>query len=149
VVVANCYPYDIDLWQSTKGAFCGDLVAADGGTLVLVTAAPERHSSYPLVAHYASLEPEMLRRQIRLGQAMDPKQAVAGIQLGMLKSRLKLSLVSSGLTRADVAGMGIQYFETVEDAVADAVSRLPKAERNGSVAVIPQAGLVLPLLIAG
>jgi nickel-dependent lactate racemase len=54
VVVANCYPYDVDWWQSIKGAMCGDLVATPGGTLVLVTAAPEGHSTYSLVPHYTS-----------------------------------------------------------------------------------------------
>jgi nickel-dependent lactate racemase len=146
VVVANCSPYDVDLWQSVKGAFCGDLLTADGGTLVLVTAAPEGNSTYPLLPRYAGCEAGVLRQQILSGQVEDAKQAVGGIQFGALKSRLRLALVSSGLTHEDAAAIGIARFDSVEDAVSDAVRRLPPAERENSVAVIPQAGIVLPLL---
>jgi nickel-dependent lactate racemase len=147
VVVANCHPYDVDLWQSAKGAFCGDLITADGGTLVLVTAAPEGNSSYPLVPYYAGRNPDALKREIQSGQVEDAKQAVGGIQFTTLKSRLNLALVSAGLTRGDAMAIGMSYFETVETAVAEAVSRLATSERSKSVAVIPQAGIVLPLVI--
>jgi nickel-dependent lactate racemase len=146
VVVANCHPYDVDLWQSMKGAFCGDLVTADGGTLVLVTAAPEGNSTYPLVPQYAGRGPDEIRGEIQSGQAQDAKQAVGGIQFGALKQRMRLALVSEGLEQQDADAMGIAYYRSVEEAVADAVAALEPAERRGSVAVIPQAGLVLPLV---
>jgi nickel-dependent lactate racemase len=146
VVVANCYPYDIDLWQSFKGAFCGNLLTAGGGTLVLVTAAPEGNSTYPLVPCYAGRDMEELKHEIEAGQAEDAKQAVAGIQFGILKRQHNLSLVSGGLTQTDAATMGIPYFATAEAAMADAVGRLSASEEKGSVAVVPQAGIVLPLL---
>lgn len=146
VVVANCYPYDIDLWQSFKGAFCGDLVAEDGGTLIWVTAAPEGNSTYPLVPVYAGRDGGELIREIREGRAEDPKQAVAGVQFTTLKARLNLALVSTGLSHTDARSMGIAYHRSVEEAVTEAVERLTPSERKGSVAVIPQAGIILPLL---
>jgi len=145
IVVANCAPYDVDLWQSMKGAFCGDLVAADGGTLVLVTAAPEGNSTYPLLPTYAGRTPSELKQEIEAGQAQDPKQAVGGIQFGMLKQRLHLVLVSEGLKQQDADAMGIAYCDSVEGAVVGAVEQLSPAERMGSVAIILQAGIVLPL----
>ena len=146
VVVANCYPYDVDWWQTSKGAMCGDLVTLRGGTLVLVTAAPEGHSTYPLVPHYASRDPVELRRKIEAGQVEDVNQAAAGVITARLKERVDLALISHGLTAADARTMGITYFDSVEAAVSDAVARLPEAEQAGSVAVIPQAGIILPLL---
>jgi len=41
--------------------------------------------------------------------------------------------------------MDLPYYPSVETAVADAVNYLPPAERARSVAVIPQAGIVLPI----
>ncbi len=149
VVVANCSPYDVDLWQSMKGAYCGDLVTADGGTLVLVTAAPEGNSTYPLLPHYGGHDPDELREEIRDGRSEDAKQAVGGVQLGALKQRVRLILVSAGLTRQDAEAMGVGFCSSVEEAVANAVADLPPEQRRGSVAVIPEAGLVLPLLRPG
>lgn len=146
VVIANSYPYDIDLWQSFKGAFCGDLMVADGGTLIWVTAAPEGNSTYPLVPTYAGRDGQELIREIQEGRAGDPKQAVAGVQFAMLKGRFELALVSTGLTGADARAMGIAYYPSVEEALTMAVERLPVSERKRSVAVIPQAGIVLPVL---
>ena len=146
VVVANCHPYDVDWWQSFKGAFCGDLLTADGGTLILVTAAPEGNSTYPLVPAYAGRDPAALVAEIEAGIVADVKQAVGGVQIGRLRQRLHLALVSDGLTAADAAAMRIPFFSSVEEAVTTAVTRLPASERAGSVAVIPQAGIVLPLV---
>jgi nickel-dependent lactate racemase len=146
VVVANCYPYDVDWWQSSKGAMCGDLVTAPGGTLVLVTSAPEGHSTYPLLPDYSGRDVLELQREIEAEQVEDVKQAAAGVIIGRLKQRVKLALVSGGLTPADARTMALPYFDSVEAAVSAAVTGLPTAERAGSVAIIPQAGIILPLV---
>jgi nickel-dependent lactate racemase len=146
VVVANCHPYDIDLWQSCKGAHAGDLVTADDGTLILVTAAPEGNSTYPLLPHYIGREVAGLKYEIETGQAQDLNQATAGVQIGNLKRRIGLMLVSDGLRQADAEMMGIPYYECVEAAVFDAVARLPTSERKGSVSILPMAGVVLPII---
>jgi nickel-dependent lactate racemase len=145
VVVANCYPYDLDLWQSVKGAWCGDLFTADGGTLILVTAAPAGNSSYPLLPAYAGRDPGELRRAIAAGRVEDGKQAATGVMFGILKRRVRLALVSGGLAQADADAMGIGYYDTVEAAVEAAVNRLPAQERTGAVAVLLQAGITLPI----
>lgn len=145
VVVANCAPYDQDLWQSIKGAWAGDLVTADGGTLILVTAAPEGNSSYGLVPHYAGIDPDLLRAEILSGRVADAMQAATGVLWGSLRRRTRLMLVSAGLTAADAASMRAEYFADVETAVTAAVARLPAAEQAGAVALIPQAGVVLPI----
>jgi lactate racemase len=151
IVIANCAPYDQDLWQSIKGAWAGDLVTADGGTLILVTAAPEGNSTYPLVPYYAGIDPDLLRAELlsaKVDAAMqmaDAMQAATGVMWGSLRRRIRLALVSAGLTDEDAATMRAEYFTDVEAAIAAALSRLPAAERSGAVAVIPQAGVVLPM----
>ena len=146
VVVANCYPYDFDLWQSIKGIWAGDLLVEDGGTLIAVTAAPERSSNYPLVPRYIGQEPEALKLAIKAGQVEDGKQAATGVMFGRLKQRVNLALVSDGVTQTDADLMGIPFYDTVEAALAAAVNRLPEARRKGAVAVLPQGGIALPLV---
>jgi hypothetical protein len=45
--------------------------------------------------------------------------------------------------------MGVPHFASVEAAVKAAVLALPPAERQGSVAVLPHGGVVLPLVVEG
>jgi nickel-dependent lactate racemase len=146
IVIANCYPYDFDLWQSAKGVWAGDMLTADDGTLIMLTAAPEGNSNYPLVPDYIGQNPEKLKREIEAGEVEDAKQAATGVMFGHLRQRIKLVLVSDGLTPADARAMGIPYFSSVEEALEVEVKRLPAPERRGVVAVLPQAGVMLPLL---
>jgi len=146
IVVAGCYPYDIDWWQSAKGVWSGDEMTADGGTLVVVTAAPEGHSTYTLLPHYMGRDPDELKREIEAGRAADAKQAATGVMFGDLRKRINLVLVSDGLTPADAGAMRMPYYVSAEDAVADAAGRLPEDQRRGCVGVIPQAGIALPLV---
>jgi nickel-dependent lactate racemase len=145
VVVANCYPYDVDLWQSTKGVFCGSLITADGGTLIMLTAATEGNSNYPRFPHYIGCEPEELERKIKNGQVSHANLMAESIKLGTLKKRVRLVLVSGGLTEANGNQMGIPRYPTVEAAVAEAIERLPLSKQKGAVCVLPQAGVTLPI----
>lgn len=144
IVIAGCAPYDQDLWQSIKGAWAGDLVTENGGTLILVTAALQGNSSYPLVPHYAGLDPDLLRRDILSGKVESAAQAATGVLWGSLRGRISLALVSAGLTAEDAVAMRAAYHTSVEAATAAALSRLPASAHAGAVAVIPQAGVVLP-----
>lgn len=145
VVVAAATPYDQDLWQSIKGAWAGDLVTADGGTLILATAAPEGNSLYPLVPAYAGQDPVQLRARIAAGQVEDAMQAATGVLWSRITRRVRLVLVSPGLEPATAAAMHAGYAESVDAAITAAVGRLPAAERAGAVARLPLAGLTLPL----
>jgi nickel-dependent lactate racemase len=145
IVVAGCAPYEQDLWQSIKGAWAGDLLTADGGMLILVTAAPEGNSSYPLVPYYAGIDPDLLRRDLLSGKVEAPAQAATGVMWGSLRQRIALALVSPGLTVEDAAQMRAERYATVAAAMAAAASRLAPSARAGAAAVIPQAGVVLPM----
>lgn len=146
IVVVNCYPYDIDLWQSVKGIWAGDLITDDGGTLIAVTAAPEGNSTYPLVPGYIGRDADELKREIETGAALDEKQAATGAMFHTLLRRIRLVLVSDGLTADDARAMGIDTYRSVEAAIAAEIDRLPIGARTGAIGFVPQAGIVLPMI---
>lgn len=146
VVIANCYPYQYDLWQSTKGLWCGELLTANGGTLVLVTQAEEGNSNYPLFPHYIGRDPDELKVKLDASEVEDPKAAASGVLIGRMKQRFNLALVSDGLTQADANIMGISYYDTVEAAIEAEVARLPKSDQPGAVGVFTHAGIMLPMV---
>jgi hypothetical protein len=103
------------------------------------------YSGYPLLPGYIGSSPEGLKRSLDAGECDDTLSAATGVMIGRMKQRIRIALVSDGLTPADAAVMGLDYFASVESAVAQAVYRLPPSERLGSVAIAPQAGIILPL----
>ena len=133
IVVVNCYPYDIDLWQSIKGIWAGDLITDDGGVLIAFTAAPEGNSTYPLVPRYIGRDAADLKHEIEAGAALDDKQAATGVMLRTLMRRIRLVLVSDGLTVEDARMMGIDFYSSVEAAVAAEIDRLPIRMHRGAV----------------
>ncbi len=149
IVVANCYPYDTDLWQSIKGIWAADLITRDGGALIAVTAAPEGNSTYPLVPGYIGCDAAEVKREIETGAALDDKQAATGVMFRTLMRRIRLVLVSDGLTVDDARTMGVDYYPDVEAAVAAEIARLPIGAQTGAIGIVPQAGLVLPVIEPG
>lgn len=146
IVIANCAPYQHDLWQSCKGLWCGDLLTAPGGTLIWITQAPEGCRDYPNLPGYIGREPAALKQELDGGRLPDPAAAATGVMIGRMKQRYQILLVSEGLDPAAAAEMGLAHFSSAEAALAFAVNRLPAGERNGCLAVIPQAGTTLPLV---
>jgi nickel-dependent lactate racemase len=146
VVVANSYPYDVDFWQSTKGLFCGSQVVADGGCLIMLTAAVEGNSNYPLFPGYIGRPLEDLQDDIRTGKTEDGILKAEAAKMSQLRERVRLLLVSGGLDPCDGEAMGLAMFATVEAALEEALRQVPESQRRGSVCVLPRAGTTLPLV---
>lgn len=149
VVLANCHPYEHDLWQSMKGLWCGDLLTADGGDLILVTQAREGYQAYPRLPEYIAAEPEGLKLMLDNGRVGDAKSAATGIMVGRMKKRIRISLVSQGITADEASQMGFGYYPSEEAALEDIINRLPTSKRKGSLGVLPYAGLVAPIINKG
>lgn len=149
VVLANCYPYEHDLWQSMKGLWCGELLTADGGDLILIAQASEGYRAYPNLPEYIAAEPEKLKPSLDNGKVSDPKSAATGILVGRMKKRIRISLVSQGLTAEDARQMGFGYYHSEESALESIINNLPISRRKSSLGVLTHAGLVAPIISAG
>ncbi len=143
VVIANAFPAQIDLWQSSKGIWSGELLTGDGGTLLLVTHASEGNSVYPRFAEYIGQDPDVLKHKLDAGQVEDPKTCAIGILIGRMKRRIKFGLVSTGLSQVEANQMGFIYYDTVEAAIA---AELKGQDRAATIAVLTHAGVTLPLV---
>jgi hypothetical protein len=129
-----------------KGLWCGELLTEDGGTLILVTKAGEGLNGYSGLPAYIGRDPDEVKQALTAAKCLDRMEAATGIMVGWMKQRIRICLVSTGLTSEDSQKMVLPYYETVDEAIENAVSRLPVAERRGSVVVITHAGIMLPIL---
>jgi nickel-dependent lactate racemase len=144
VVIANCAPYQQDLWQSCKGLWCGDLLTADGGSLIWVTQAQEGTGGVAHLVDYIGTGQVELEARLSRAEA-DLAVLATGVMIGRKKSRLQISLVSEGLSSETARRMGLDWHASLEQAVLAAVKRLPESQHKGCLAVIPRAGITLPV----
>jgi len=146
VVVTSSYPHHEDLWQSLKGLWSGDLMTAEGGTLILATPLAEGLGGYPHLAQYLACTPDELRAGLSSGNLLDPKSAATALMIQRRQQRLHIALVTNGLPRQEVEHMGFGYYASVEAALQQTVSRLPEQARTGSVGILTHGGILLPLI---
>jgi len=142
IVIVDSYPANLDLWQATKALTAGEIAAADGGTVVLVTPCPEGvgpHQELPEYIGAASVE-ELLAR-IRRGEVAEPIAASGAATLVRLAERVRFGLVSEGLDRAAARAMRYACYDHAQEAL-DALLR--QYGLGAKVTVILQGAETLP-----
>jgi len=142
LVIANAYPHQIDFWQSTKALASGEIVTQSGGTLILVADCPEGHGTHPRFAEYIGMDLDDLLGRFNGGEIPDRCAAAEAVAVGRMKQRIRIGLVSSGLSAEEVREMGFSYYPSVETAIAETIG--PMQEKK--IGVLTHGGLTLPLL---
>jgi nickel-dependent lactate racemase len=143
LVISNAFPAQIDLWQSTKGIASGELMTLDRGTLILVTHCREGNNTHPLFADYLGHTPDQLLGALEAGNAEDLVACALAVPISRIRERIKICLVSSGLSGSDVNRIGFTYYETVEEAIA---AELKSCGDEPRVGVLTHGGVILPLI---
>lgn len=146
IALVSSHPADFDLWQGTKGVLSGELILKDGGTLILLAPCFEGvgpHPSFPDYIGGEGLEP--LLQEARAGR-LEPREALplsVGFLLNRVGRRIKIFLVSTGITAQEAARAGFTYFPDPEAALEEALRRHGPGAR---IAVIPYGGHTYPYL---
>jgi nickel-dependent lactate racemase len=143
LVISNAFPAQIDLWQSTKGIASGELMTLDHGTLILVTHCREGNSTHPLFADYLGQTPDQLLGELEAGNARDPVACALAVPISRVRERIKICLVSSGLTASDANRMGFAYYKTIGEAIGTELGSRGSVQRVG---VLTHGGVTLPLI---
>jgi len=143
IVIASAFPAQIDLWQSTKAIASGELMTADGGTLVLLAHCAEGEGPHPEFAEYIGTDPDRLVGMIRAGEAGDPVACALAVPISRIRRRIRIAVVSRGLSREVCAAMGFGYYETVDAAIEKELSAL--ADPVKAVGVLTHGGVSLPV----
>ena len=144
VVISNAYPKDIDMWQTANAIWAGEVILEEGGTLILLSDARDRHSAYPQYPKRIGMDSNLLYQQFQAGELDDLMTAIFAIGIGRFKKRFNICLVSNGLTAVDAAEMGFTYYEHLENALNEAYKKHPQPN---SVAILTHAGVSFPWLV--
>lgn len=144
LVVASAYPAQTDLWQSTKAIASGELMTADGGALILLAHCAEGEGPHPAFAEYIGSDPDRLIGMLRAGEARDPVACALAVPISRIRQRIRIGVVSRGLSRDACSTMGFAYYDTIGAALENELSALP--DQTGAVGVLTHGGVSLPVL---
>jgi len=141
VAIVSSYPADIDFWQAGKAVYAGELLVRDGGTLILLTPCPERVVQNHDLLSYMRRTPAELQQQLRTCQVADRAAAAAAVRVGLVNERIRVVVVSDGLTPEDAAGLGYDHEPDLQKAVDRAISAYGE---NSRVSVLMHGGDIFP-----
>lgn len=141
VAIVSSFPADIDFWQAGKAVYAGELLLRDGGTLILVTPCPERVAHNHDLLSYMAIPLDSLRERMKDFQVEDRAAAAAAVRIGLVLRRVRVMVVSDGLTKADNEGLGFQQAPHLQEAV----DRCLRAYGDGCrVSVLTHGGDLFP-----
>ena len=144
VVVAGSYPADLDFWQALKALMSADLLAKDGGTIILVTPCPEGIGPHSEFAKYVGDDdPDALAARAFAGEFADPYVVAGGVTLGRMRKRTRIAIVSDGLNPGVCQQMKMHHFATAQQAVDWALARHGSRAR---LSVITFGAEIFPLV---
>lgn len=149
VVIASSHPADIDFWQANKGLFAAERIVKRGGDIILLTPCPEGLSSQ--AEHVATLEalagmPSRSQYHEARRRGIDDYAALCVSDIAARCRELAwVTVVSDGLTDDDVMVLGLDYAESVEQALERALKRQGD---GASIVVLTHGGETLPVLRA-
>lgn len=137
-LLITSYPCDLDYWQAIKAIFNTARAVREGGTLIFLTPCPDGLCrEHAILAEYIGMGHTELQRRLEAGLLPDAITAGPAYVTARLTEKLHVSLVSGGLSEADVTRMRARKFATVDAAVQDALRRHGPATR---ISVITHAG---------
>ncbi len=141
IVIASSYPADIEFWQAHKSLYPADMVLREGGTLILLTPCPEGVArTHPEVLELARLTPEEIDRRVRSGLVSDPVGAANSMVWSKIRSRIKVVLVSEGISEQEARSLGFEWYGSLQEAIDREISKFEKPR----VGVMRNAPELLP-----
>ncbi|TVR88932.1 MAG: nickel-dependent lactate racemase [Spirochaetaceae bacterium] len=146
IVIVESFPADLELWQAAKGIYAGDMVVADGGTLILVSPCPEgvsvAHGVEILRHGYAPYD--TVAKAVAAHTISDLTVAAHLVHCGGLLARnVEVLLVCPGITPEETEALGYRWAGSVSAAFSGACAR---AGGCGETVILRHGGDLLPVV---
>ena len=144
IVVAGSHPCDIEFWQAHKSLYPADLAVRDGGTIIVVTPAPEGVSvTHRSMLNITALDAGEIEDLIEQGAIGDGVAGALALAWAKIRRRASISLVSDGIPADEARALGFTPFGSLDEALSAALRRHgPEA----TVTVLTHAPETLPIL---
>ena len=147
VVIVSSYPCDIDYWQAEKGLISAYFAVKKRGIIIFVAPCPEGlEHNHPRLRDWVKMTYAEACAAARKISPEDSQADLIAADLAICNARIRekadVYLVSDGLGEKDSLVLGYRKFETLAQAVENALGRFPR----GRFGLLPRGGDCLPIL---
>jgi nickel-dependent lactate racemase len=134
IVIAGAHPADRDLWQGFKPINGCGMLAREGGTLILVTPAPEGMCpDHPQLIELGMTPQDQVYELLKQGKISDGVAAATYLAFIQTRGRVNIIVVTDGFTNEQAARIGLTATPSLEEALSLAMARHGKGARVGVV----------------
>lgn len=134
IVIAGAHPADRDLWQGFKPINGCGMLAREGGTLILVTPAPEGMCpDHPQLIELGMTPQDQVYERLKQGKISDGVAAATYLAFIQTRRRVSIIVVTDGFTNEQAARIGLTATPSLEKALSLATARHGKDARIGVV----------------
>jgi nickel-dependent lactate racemase len=146
ITICSAYPADVDFIQVCKSVWSGDKMTRPGGDLIIVSPCTEGVGPYTNLPSLMEQDRHDLERRIRSGQVgadMTGVMAALAVRLNRIGERVRICMVTDGLSPETARQMGYLRYDSVEAALSDALARQgPQA----TVSAVTHGGYTYPMV---
>lgn len=145
IVVADAYPFDIDLRQAIKAIAAGSIAVKKGGVIILKARCPECISpQFPEFEKYGFIDPDGLKEKVEKGVVKEKLAAYTLIAIGrIMKYKAKVILVSKGVSKSIAEKLGFIWAPSLKEALRHARELIHK---KPNIIFLKRACEILPLM---
>jgi len=135
------YPLDRNLYQCVKGLAVGELIAKQGGTIILASECRDG-VGHEVFQEYMSFgkNPQEVLNKIKMDEPVEDQDNIQ--ILARILSKHKVTVVTGGPSPEIVRAMKMDYAESVEEALQSCGA---SANNDLKIAVVPGGPYVLPV----
>jgi nickel-dependent lactate racemase len=138
IVVMSAFPGTMDLWQSGKGFYTGNMLVKDGGTIVLVSPLDEGLGDHPAFISTLEMDLPQIQQFLYHDAVPDPLASAAAYAVREIATRCALRIVSTNQQLQHRHMLGHEITADIQHVIDESITT---ATRN---LVICQDVYVLP-----
>jgi nickel-dependent lactate racemase len=143
IVMANSCPCDIDFWQSHKSLYPAARMVKKGGTIIIVTPAPEGVSQvHTDLLDYASWSSTDIEKAYRNGKIKSGVAAALAVAWAKVREKASVIMVSPGISAEEKGRLGFTHAPDIGSALKEAFARHGSHAR---VSILTHAPDMLPI----
>jgi nickel-dependent lactate racemase len=146
ITICSSHPGDVDFIQVAKSVWSGDKMTRPGGDLIVVTPCVEGIGPYPMLPGLMAQDRHSLERRLRGGDIPADTagvMAALAVRLNRIGERVRIRIVSDGLSKDVAEEMGLAHHDTAEEALRAAQAR---QGRDVEVSVMTHGGYTYPMV---
>jgi nickel-dependent lactate racemase len=142
IVVSNVFPFEIDLWQGSKGVWPGEMMVNRGGVVIVIAPCFEGIGPHPDYLRLIDQPAEQIIRNVQAGLVEDKNVAGSAIQISRMLEYFQLALVSETLVSQQVHSSRVALFADLQACVDH---YLAKTDPGSKVSLLTHSGYSYPI----